>query len=95
MQPAVKLAWQDVESSNVSSVAYDPESMTLAVRFISNAGASLYTYDGVGEKSYDELINASSIGRYLNQAIKGSYPYLKHDSQESLLAHVQVRREAT
>jgi len=95
MTPKVQLKWQDVESSNVKSVAYDSQSMTLAVKFMSNAGPSIYSYDGVGEQVYTTLVNADSIGRYLNMAIKGSYPYLKHHGEESLLSHVQIRREAT
>lgn len=84
-----QLKWQDVDSSNVQQLAYDEPSMTLAVKF---HGGTLYTYDGVGEQVFASLSNSESVGRYLNQAIKGSYPYLKHDSVEALVSHVNHRR---
>lgn len=90
MQQQIK--WQNVESSNVESLAYDESSMTLAVKFI---GGSIYTYDGVGEQVFSSLANSESVGRYLNQAIKGSYPYLKHDSEVSMIDHIQARRKHT
>lgn len=66
--------------------------MTLAVRFI---GGGLYSYDGVGGQVFTSLANSESVGRYLNQAIKGSYPYLKHDSEDALADHIKARREVT
>lgn len=61
-----------VSSSNLNSVGY--ENSTLYVRF--NDG-SLYSYSGVPEYVYNELMNASSKGRYLAAYVKGHYPYSK------------------
>lgn len=85
----LEISWQVVESSNVQSVAYDEPSMTLAVEYLRGG---LYTYEGVGEQVYASLINSASVGRYLNDAVKGSYPYMKHNSKSDLLEHIQARR---
>lgn len=85
-----KIQWTDVTSSNVEAVTYDSLAMTVAVKFL---GGSIYTYDGVGEQTYSNLANSPSVGRYLNEAIKGAYPYLKHDSEDALIEHISKRRE--
>ena len=61
-----------VSSSNLDSVGY--ENSTLYVRF---KNASLYSYSGVPEYIYKELMNASSKGHYLATYVKGHYPYSK------------------
>ncbi len=63
-----------VSSSNVEAVGYDPNSRELWVRFI-NGGT--YVYSGVDERTHEELMNASSIGSYLNREIKGNFAYRK------------------
>ena len=63
---------QAVTSSNVASVGYDAETETLEVEF--NNG-SVYQYLGVPVIVHAELITASSIGRYLNTFVKGTYAY--------------------
>lgn len=61
-----------VSSSNISSIGY--ENGTLYVAF--NRGG-LYTYSGVPEHVYRELMAASSHGSYLARCVKGVYPYQK------------------
>ena len=61
-----------VSSSNLDSVGY--ENSTLYVRF---KNGSLYSYSGVPEYVYKELMNASSKGHYLATYVKGHYPYSK------------------
>ena len=90
MQP--KLTWHDVDSSNVLQIAHDDETMTLAVKF---KGGALYSYEGVVHQVFTSLENSPSVGRYLNEAIKGSYPYLKHEDDKSLLSYIKARREAS
>lgn len=63
-----------VSSSNVVSVGYDPNTLTLEVEF---KGNSVYQYFDVPEAVYQELMQASSIGQYLNANIKQSYRYAK------------------
>lgn len=61
-----------VNSSNISSVGY--ENRTLYVSFHSG---STYTYSGVPQYVYEELLDASSKGKYFAANIKNSYPYHK------------------
>lgn len=65
---------QSVNSSNVDSVGYVAEYSALYVKF--NTG-STYRYDDVPVEVYEGLINAASVGQYLNQNIKGVYSYQK------------------
>lgn len=61
-----------VTSSNVASIGYDSNSMTLEVEFLNG---SIYQYFDVPEVEYLNLISAESVGRYLNQNIKNNYRY--------------------
>lgn len=76
------LIWTDVDSSNVGSVAFDEASNTLVVRF--NNGA-IYSYEDVEMDVYIDLVHAESVGRFLNQMIKGRYAYLKWASEQDLM----------
>ena len=64
----------NVSSSNISSIGHDSSSNTLEVEF---HDGSIYQYYGVPESEYNELMNASSHGQYLNEYIKGKYSYRK------------------
>ena len=61
---------EHVQSSNLRSLGYDANSSTLEVEF--NSGAIWQYYD-VLESTYYELKSASSVGKYFNANIKGSY----------------------
>jgi hypothetical protein len=62
-----------VQSSNLASVGYDPQSLTLEVEF---RNGSAYQYFGVPEYIYEGLINAGSKGAYFDQNIKrGGYSF--------------------
>ncbi len=63
---------QDVESSNVAAIGYDPETQELSVSFTKSG---TYVYHDVGRDTYDELMQAESKGKYLNQRIKGTYEF--------------------
>tara|TARA_R110001583_G_scaffold154678_2_gene306391 strand:+ start:837 stop:1046 length:210 start_codon:yes stop_codon:yes gene_type:complete len=63
-----------VESSNIESIGYDPDTETLEVEFIKGG---LYQYYGVPEHIYGELMSASSHGGYLASNVKGTYSYSK------------------
>lgn len=62
---------QQVSSTNIESIGYDPETNCLFVRF---HDGSLYRYSGVPEALYHGIMSAPSHGRYLNQHIKDRYP---------------------
>ena len=63
-----------VSSSNIASIGYDSETLTLEVEFISGG---VYQYYDVPEREYEGLKGAPSHGKYLNSNIKGSYSYAK------------------
>lgn len=59
-----------VESSNVASIGYDPESQTLEVQFV-NGG--LYSYGGVPDGLFEQFRDSNSPGRFFQSHIKGQY----------------------
>ena len=61
-----------VSSSNVSSVGYDADQARLYVEFTSGA---TYLYRGVERETYNALLAAESIGKFLAAQIKGKYAY--------------------
>lgn len=60
---------QPVISSNIVSVGYDSQSLTLEIEF--NNG--IYLYHDVPDHIYQELINSDSKGSYLHNHIKNAY----------------------
>lgn len=63
-----------ITSSNIRSIGYDPQSVTLEVEFISG---DVYQYFNVPEHLYRGLMSASSKGQFLTDYIKHSYRYQK------------------
>ena len=61
-----------VQSSNIATIGYNSNSLTLEVEFLNN---SIYQYFDVPQNVYDDLMKASSHGQYLAQNIKGNYRY--------------------
>jgi len=61
-----------VTSSNIASVAYDPQTRTLEVEFC-NGGT--YQYFGVPARVHAGLMNAGSKGAYFYQNVKARFPY--------------------
>ena len=66
----------DVESSNVSQIGYDDESMNLWVRF--NNGY-LYWYAGVDPGTWDMFLQTESKGKFIHQYLKGQYEYGRYE----------------
>lgn len=64
-----------VSSSNISSIGYDPQSATLEVEFASFGG--VYQYFNVPEYLYQQFLQASSHGQFLNDNIRYNYRYQK------------------
>lgn len=62
----------NVNSSNLKSIGY--ENNTLVVKF-NNGG--IYWYSNVPQNIYEELLNAPSKGRYLNENIINKYTHCK------------------
>ncbi len=76
---------QEVDSSQIHSIGYDPETQTLAVRFTRGYGAnrgpgSLYHYSNVAPADFEAFRDAESLGRHFGQHIKPNpdkFPYQK------------------
>jgi hypothetical protein len=66
------MAWYPVSSSNVLQVGYNQQTATLGVRFHSG---SEYAYEGVPYDVFEALRVATSVGKYLNVAVKPRYQY--------------------
>jgi len=64
-------AMQPVISSNVTEIGYEASTGKLSVRFKTGV---LYTYSGVPQQEFTDLMSASSVGSYLAQHIKKTYP---------------------
>lgn len=62
---------QPVSSSNISAIGYESSTRTLRIQFHSGT----YDYYDVPESVYQELMSASSHGKYLAAHVKGSYRY--------------------
>jgi hypothetical protein len=67
---------QDVESSNIATVYYDADTLSLYVKF---HNGSIAAYTGVAKVTYETLIEAQSVGRTYNQLIKGRFRGLNGD----------------
>lgn len=65
---------QRVRSSNVAELGYDSLTRTAFVKFNNRA---LYIYKGVPQSEFNNLLNSSSIGSYLNSNFKNVYPFEK------------------
>jgi hypothetical protein len=61
---------QKVVSSVLSSIGYDPVSMTLEIEFHSGA---VYRYLEVPRTAYQQLLAAPSLGRHFNAEIRDRY----------------------
>ena len=60
------------ESSTVKLTEYDIETQTLTIEF---KNGNVYEYYKVAEETCTELLNADSIGKFLNAHIKGKFDY--------------------
>lgn len=65
---------QPVSSSNISEIGYDEGQRILEVLF---SNGTVYQYFDVPPQIFRELMQASSIGQYLNANIKGNFRYAR------------------
>ncbi len=61
-----------VQSSNIASVGYDPESQLLEVEFKDGA---VYRYLGVPASLYQSLMQAPSKGTFLHEQVKDRFTH--------------------
>jgi hypothetical protein len=63
-----------VTSSNIAEVGYSDEHQILELLFSSGM---TYQYFDVPRRIFEELLQAESIGRYVNANIKGNFRYAR------------------
>lgn len=63
---------KEVASSQIKRVAWQND--VLVVTF---TNGSVYAYQDVPYETYKELVEADSVGHYLNESIKYNYEYKK------------------
>lgn len=63
-----------VSSSNLASVGYDADTLTLEVEFLNG---TVYQYYDVPEGVFEELLNAGSVGSYFSHNVRSNYPTQK------------------
>jgi len=59
-----------VASSMITAVGYDADKQQLGVTF---TNGSTYTYGGVPQSEYDNLLSAPSVGKYFAANIKNIF----------------------
>jgi hypothetical protein len=59
-----------VSSSVIESVAHDPQTEKMEVKFHTGA---LYRYHSVPEEDHAEFVNAKSVGVHFNNFVRGEY----------------------
>jgi KTSC domain len=65
---------QPVTSSNIAEIGYDEGQRVLEILF---SNGSLYQYFEVPPQIFNELMQASSVGKYLNYNIKSHFRYAR------------------
>lgn len=68
----MSIEMKQVSSSNIAAIGYDAENEIVYVQFLNSTE---YTYKGVPQHEFDGLLNAPSVGSYLNRNYKNIYPY--------------------
>jgi len=63
-----------VRSSNIASIGYDIATQELEVTF---KNGSTYVYEGVPSELHAMLLIAPSVGKHLDQHVKGKFNYRK------------------
>lgn len=63
---------RSVASTNLGAVGYDAKTRTLEVEFLNDR---VYQYRGVPQNIHDQLMRASSKGRFFNTYVRDSYPF--------------------
>ena len=61
-------------SGNINRVSYYEDTKVLEIKF---RNGRIYQYEDVPEKLWQGAVNAPSIGKFMNQEIKGVYSFKK------------------
>ena len=82
-----------VKRSNVDSIAWDPDTQELQVKFLPHKDdepGRCYSYAAVPRDKYEEFLAADSIGKYFSTFIRACYeshridtPKERHEEKEA------------
>jgi|SRR5579864_3159005 len=81
--PQASIVRQQVRSSNVESIGYDPANRTLEVAYLAKDGGppAVYRYAAVPERVWQDVQQVmhvgGSLGAFLYQRVKPHYTYVK------------------
>lgn len=81
------ITMQDVKSSQIHSIGHDPETNTLAIRFLdwkTKGPSSLYHYQNFTAADFEAFSGAESIGSHFGKHIKPydkKHPYTKVEAK--------------
>ena len=76
------LALTPIESSSqLESVAHDPATNTLFIRFKSSQEGVVYSYADFPVEKFNEFMASPSKGSFFYKEIKGKHAYQKHEPQ--------------
>lgn len=70
-----------VVSSNLSGVGYCEKTKTLGVLFSSG---TLYFYQGVPQKVYENFVSAESLGKFFSATIKPHYEFFQIEDLQNV-----------
>ena len=65
---------ENVDSTNIRSIGYEPETGTLEIEFLSGG---IYQYFNVPQAVFEELMHAPSHGSYFHRHIKKQYKWIE------------------
>jgi hypothetical protein len=72
---------EEVESSMIASVGYDPKAQELEIEF--NNSGQVYVYFEVPKEEYEGLMAAESKGSYMHSNILDCYTYSRVSRRRS------------
>ena len=76
-------AGENFQSASIDSIAYNRDSETLYIEFVS--GDAIYGYEGVSESTYNLLLNADSLNHFWRDHISGQYDSARYDGSDTWL----------
>lgn len=69
-----KLHFEQVASTNIGAIAHDAVAGELHVQF---KNGSHYVYAGVPRTTYEKMRSAESVGKFLQEHVKGKFDHRK------------------
>jgi hypothetical protein len=82
---------QDVESHSIRRLGYNPETQQLVIQFYDSLPGKRTVYSPVPQEVFDGLMQAESMGRYIDENIRYTYDFALID-EEGLIDPEGTRR---